>query len=59
MRPHALLRTTDQWARCAHQGTALDEGGGVLLAWTDPSASDGEAGAPVGGGLAFHNVCRL
>lgn len=60
MRPHAVLRTADQWARCAHASTALDaEGGGVLLAWTDPAAADADGPAPAAAGLAFDSACRL
>ena len=31
----ALLAATDQWARCAHEGTVLLRGGGVGLDWTE------------------------
>jgi phage tail-like protein len=59
-RPHAILRTADQWARCAHDATTLDaEGGGVLLAWTDPAAAAAAGAAPAAAGLAFDSACRL
>ena len=33
----SLLVQPDQWARCAHTGTALLPGGGVELTWDDPA----------------------
>jgi len=34
----SLLVQPDQWARCAHTGTALLPGGGVELTWDNPAA---------------------
>ncbi|MEU9078175.1 phage tail protein [Kitasatospora sp. NPDC048538] len=56
-----ILTDPDQWARCAHDGTALTDGGGVSLAWTadpgpgpsqDPSP-DASPGGDTAAGLAF------
>ncbi len=61
MRPFALVRTGDQWLRCDHDRTFLDEEDGVVsLAWRDPppSAAQPVAARPVGG-LAFDGACRL
>src|SRR5207249_10738486 len=64
-RPFALIRTSDQWLRVAHEGhaTALDEAQGVVsLAWTvpDPVSAPGMTlTLPTAAGLAFDNECRL
>lgn len=60
-RPFALLRTTDQWLRAAHEGTALDTAAGVVgLAWTLPDIDDQPRyRPPLPGGLAFDSACRL
>src|SRR5690349_10565068 len=51
-----LLVEPDQWARCAHDGTALVRGGGVELTWVDDASC--EAACPQPGGLAFDAECR-
>jgi phage tail-like protein len=51
-----LLVEPDQWARCAHDGTALVRGGGVELTWTDDASY--EPACPRPGGLAFDAECR-
>jgi len=60
-RPFLLLRTGDQWLRCAHSDTALDlEHGVVQLASRDEPAdtrASGTAAAPAG--LALDSRCRL
>jgi len=33
----SLIADTDQWLRCAHENTALLDGGGVTLTWTEPT----------------------
>ena len=64
----SLLVQPDQWARCAHDGTALLPGGGVELDWADDDGaitSDCHA-APAGSdsdgcgaaGLAWDRWCR-
>jgi phage tail-like protein len=60
-RPHAILRTQDQWSRCGHTATSLDpETGGVLLSWLDDEvAAPGNGAVPEPGGLAFDSRCRL
>lgn len=67
----SLLADPDQWARCAHVGTALLPGGGVELTWSEdaaecvpspaacaPSPHDPADGVPVPAGLAFDRWCR-
>jgi len=59
VRGYSLLVQPDQWARCAHSGTALLAGGGVELTW----AGDDSAGAACGrppepSGLAFDEDCQ-
>ena len=69
----SLIVDTDQWLRCAHQGTALLDGGGVTLTWTEQPESRLECGSadlPAShrdpecsrvkraGGLAFDRWCR-
>ena len=56
----SLLVQPDQWARCAHDGTALLPDGGVELAWSDPAPA-GPAPRrrpPATSGLAFDRWCR-
>lgn len=52
----SLLAQPDQWARCAHDGTALLPGGGVELSWTDDTPTARAAGQSAG--LAFDRWCR-
>ena len=58
-RPFALVRTTDQWCRVAHDGTAIDaDSGGVQLSWElRPTATSPRPATA--GGLAFDEACRL
>jgi phage tail-like protein len=69
-RGESLLVQPDQWARCAHAGTALLPGGGVELTWADdePAATWRTRGAPsppapsgceveTAAGLAFDHSC--
>jgi len=59
-RPHALLRSGDQWVRCGHDATYLDLVGGVVeLAWQTTTADSGTPTPPLGAGLAFDAHCRL
>lgn len=54
----SMVVQPDQWARCAHDGTALLPGGGVELTWAH---DDGECPKRVDyapGGLAFDRWCR-
>ncbi|WP_330334062.1 phage tail protein [Streptomyces sp. NBC_00536] len=49
----SLLADPDQWARCAHEATALLDEGGVCLAW-EPEPEEGPRPAGHGpAGLAF------
>jgi phage tail-like protein len=55
----SLLVQPDQWARCAHDGTALLADGGVELSWLDPvPAASGCVELPAHSGLAFDRWCR-
>jgi phage tail-like protein len=70
----SLIVDTDQWLRCAHRNTALLDGGGVTLSWSEDSGryasrcsevqsdscpTDPECtGGDRGGGLAFDRWCR-
>ena len=55
----SLLVQPDQWARCAHDGTALLPDGGVELSWLDPAVSAaGCVELPAHSGLAFDRWCR-
>jgi phage tail-like protein len=69
----SLIVDVDQWLRCAHQDTALLDGGGVTLTWTDdeqrtPPGCPPQCDSPPidsecrdvdrGGGLAFDRWCR-
>lgn len=60
-RGFALLRTTDQWERSTHDGTALDVQKGIVgLNWeaVAPAGTPGDVPARAGG-LAFDAECRL
>jgi phage tail-like protein len=60
-RASSLLVHPDQWARCAHEGTALLPDGSVGLTWLDPVAPEAGCGPKVRrapGGLAFDSACR-
>ncbi len=60
LRPFALVRTGDQWARCSFDRTDLDFGAGVVsLAWTTATADSDRPAPALGGGLAFDRECRL
>jgi phage tail-like protein len=64
-RGYSLLVQPEQWARCAHSGTALLAGGGVELTWADDDTA-GTAGkcapaevpVPAPCGLAFDQHCQ-
>jgi phage tail-like protein len=65
-RPFVLIRTVDQWRRCAHEHTSLDDIRGVVsLARTDEGAEDDDdeqlefEPLPTLAGLAFDRRCRL
>lgn len=62
LRPFALVRTSDQWARMAHVRTRIDSrDAAVELDFDDaasPTAPPGQA-PPLAGGLAFDGACRL
>jgi phage tail-like protein len=60
LRPFALIKSGDQWIRCAFNHTALSyEEGIVELAWSTPTI-DSHMRAPLSGaGLAFDSACRL
>ncbi|HYN56443.1 MAG TPA: phage tail protein [Motilibacterales bacterium] len=66
-RTFSWLVNADQWARCAHEGTALLPDGTVELTWTDPVDAAGScrpapspACEPVddAGSLALDSFCR-
>lgn len=60
LRPFALIRTGDQWARCAFDHTALDLGAGVVgLELLDRDSSSAREPSGLAGGLAFDRFCRL
>jgi phage tail-like protein len=64
----SVIADPDQWARCAHDATALLDGGGVELTWSDPQPLPAPApvdaeqpcatGPPGPAGLAFDRWCR-
>lgn len=57
-RGYSLLVQPDQWARCAHNGTALLAGGGVELTWADnDTAGTACRRPPEPSGLAFDRDC--
>ncbi|MFT3843297.1 MAG: phage tail protein [Myxococcaceae bacterium] len=59
-RPFALVRTFDQWVRCAHQSTAVDPVEGVVqLSSTPFEQPPGAAPGGPGAGLVFDAGCRL
>ena len=57
----AMILTTDQWRRSAHEGTALDvESGIVQLAWQwEDRVDDVMMAPPSSAALAFDPWCRL
>jgi len=64
-RGYSLLVQPDQWARCAHFGTALLAGGGVELSWAEGGAAPAGPGCPPPPepipdpcGLAFDQHCQ-
>ncbi len=60
IRDFALVRTRDQWRRCAHDRTAVIPGGVVELASYDDAAVAPARGTPgPGGGACFDAHCRL
>ena len=62
-RGYSLLVQPDQWARCAHSGTALLAGGGVELTWAQadapavPGCPPAAVPVPDPCGLAFDQRC--
>lgn len=67
----SLIVDADQWLRCAHDNTALLDGGGVTLTWTEHPQPTLECAKPAppqpdtvcttvdrAGGLAFDRWCR-
>lgn len=67
----SLIVDTDQWMRCAHENTAILDGGGVTLTWSEepqrrldcgstPSPQEDSECTRVqrAGGLAFDRWCR-
>lgn len=60
-RPFALLRTTDQWLRAAHEGTYVEPKQGVVqLDWVDAVREPSVQETVLSGrGLAFDRSCRL
>lgn len=60
LRSFRQLRTTDQWLRCDHLSTTVDEHGVVTLDWRPEPDRDGERdGPPWGAGLAIDSACRI
>lgn len=64
LRPISLLRTEDQWLRCAHRGTSLDAdpsgvGAVVELSSRSTTKESHEPAPLLGAGLAFDRGCRL
>ncbi|GIJ75099.1 phage tail protein [Virgisporangium ochraceum] len=63
-RAYSRLAHPDQWTRCAHIGTALLDGGGVQLAWSEPKAARPDTTMPCTPpdtgphGLTFDRWCR-
>lgn len=60
-RPFALIRTLDQWCRCAHQDTALDLLSGTIELARLPEARvcDRVVALPPMASMAFDRQCRL
>lgn len=60
-RPFSLIRTVDQWRRCAHERTALDTQGAIVeLERLREEAEAAElAELPTPAGMAFDRHCRL
>ncbi len=59
-RPFVAVRTSDQWLRCAHRSTSLDEARGVVaLGFTVEAPVGAEGALPTPAGLAFDSACRL
>jgi phage tail-like protein len=67
-RSMSLIVDPDQWLRCAHHNTALLDGGGVTLTWSEPASDRGQpdaqpprasdcARAERAGGLALDRWC--
>ena len=60
LRPFALLRTGDQWARSSFEAAYLDFDNGVVeLAWATSSPESTLPAPTAGAGLAFDRECRL
>ena len=60
LRPFSLVRTGDQWIRCAFDRTFLDVDAGVVeLARTTATIESRDDAPPVAAGLAFDRECRL
>lgn len=60
LRPFALIKSGDQWIRCAFDHTALSYDEGVIELLWSTSTTDGVLPAPhTGAGLAFDSACRL
>jgi phage tail-like protein len=58
-RTYSWLVNADQWARCAHERTALLPSGTVELTWDDePVDGVASAGCAPPAGLAFDTTCR-
>ncbi len=58
-RPFALVQTGDQWLRCGHVRTSLEEGIVELATIDDTAQSNGQAAPKIAAGLAFDRHCRL
>jgi phage tail-like protein len=58
-RAFGAIQTEDQWLRCSHENTALEQGV-VQLAFVDDTAAPSQGSAPpAAAGLAFDSYCRL
>lgn len=57
-RAMSMIVDTHQWARCAHEYTALVADGGVQLSWYDDRPPSGAGTLPPASGLAFDRWCR-
>jgi phage tail-like protein len=60
-RPFLIVRTGDQWLRCAHRDTALDLKSGIVQLAAAPLPKDVASDMPnaPAAGLAFDSRCRL